>query len=758
MSLMGLFKRWEIDQAAIWTSPARLRWRDMNWLVPLGGATAGLLAIDNEMGKRLSDSPAGLDRSRRLSTLAVASLAGAGGGLYLWSRITRDAHKREAGVLSGEALVNALAFNTTLQYATGRGRPLSGSASGKFYRGGNSFPSNHAAAAWSVASVLTHEYPGPLTKILAYGLASAVSVSRVTSKQHFPSDAFLGSAIGWFAGRQIYRAHHDPELGGGVWGNASIHDEESDGGPRSIGSPYVSLDSWVYTAINRLSGLGYVNTALSGIRPWTRSDCARLVEEAGDSLAEIEERDQSVDALAGEYYALLQREFSFELSSRDGRTNRAIRIESIYARALSISGPPLTDGFHFGQTISYDFGRPTRRGLNAIAGSAVSGSYGPFFFLLGGEYQHSTAAPALADGVRNIVALRDSRPIEAALPFAAIHRPTLLDSYVGVNFRNWQLTFGKQSLEWGPGVHGGLLFSANPEPLYMVRLTNARPLELPGLLHYFGLVRLENIVAQPRGRAFIPLPYIFGQKIIIKPVRFLELGFSRTVTLGGKGGDPVTAGNFYRGFFGRQGDPNGPGVPGDSRSSFDWTLRVPGLRGRLILYSDLFADDDEFPLVNPPRATVRPGLWVTRVPKIPKLDLHVEAASSESPGFTGNRGNLNYFNFLYRDGYTNNGSLIGNTVGRQGTALQAWSAYSFSATSSLQFGFKNSTVDPAFIPGGGNWQDYSIRHEKYLPSGLAVTSFLQVEYIRNYPILFNGSRKNVSASIEIRFLPGMRKP
>jgi hypothetical protein len=45
-----------------------------------------------------------------------------------------------------------------------------------------------------------------------------------------------------------------------------------------------------------------------------------------------------------------------------------------------------------------------------------------------------------------------------------------------------------------------------------------------------------------------------------------------------------------------------------------------------------------------------------------------------------------------------------------------------------------------------------------LPSGLAVTSFLQVEYIRNYPILFNGSRKNVSASIEIRFLPGMRKP
>ncbi|HEV2731882.1 MAG TPA: nucleoside-diphosphate sugar epimerase/dehydratase, partial [Terriglobales bacterium] len=33
----------------------------------------------------------------------------------------------------------------------------------------------HALAAWSIASVIAHEYPGPLTKLLAYGAASGIS-------------------------------------------------------------------------------------------------------------------------------------------------------------------------------------------------------------------------------------------------------------------------------------------------------------------------------------------------------------------------------------------------------------------------------------------------------------------------------------------------------------------------------------------------------------------------------------------------------
>src|SRR5258708_31314456 len=107
-----------------------------------------------------------------------------------------------------------------MKYAFGRERPLQDNYRGRFGQGGVSFPSEHAAAVWSIASVIAHEYPGPLTSLFVYGLASAVSASRISAKQHFPSDVLVGSAIGWFEGMYVYRTHHDPRIGGGGRGNS----------------------------------------------------------------------------------------------------------------------------------------------------------------------------------------------------------------------------------------------------------------------------------------------------------------------------------------------------------------------------------------------------------------------------------------------------------------------------------------------------------------------------------------------------------
>ena len=125
--------------------------------------------------------------------------------------------RRETGLLAGEAALDSLAVTYAVKYAFGRERPLQDNYRGRFWQGGVSFPSEHSAAAWSIASVIAHEYPSPLTTFLSYGLAAAVSGSRVTGKQHFPSDALLGSAIGWFVGQEVYRHHHDPSLGGRDW-------------------------------------------------------------------------------------------------------------------------------------------------------------------------------------------------------------------------------------------------------------------------------------------------------------------------------------------------------------------------------------------------------------------------------------------------------------------------------------------------------------------------------------------------------------
>ncbi|MBI3404992.1 MAG: phosphatase PAP2 family protein, partial [Acidobacteria bacterium] len=299
-------------------------------------------------------------------------------------------------MLAGEALLNSLALSTTIQYATGRARPLEGGGSGNFGRGGTSFPSNHAAAVWSLASVIAHEYPGPLTKILAYGMASAVSVSRVRAKEHFPSDVVIGSAIGWFVGQQVYRAHHNPGLRGSTWATPaealSAAERETHG---ASASTFVPLDSWVYSVIERLAGMGYVRSGMSGLKPYTRVECARLTEEASEQIHEMIVQDRAPSESATILVAELEKEFAYEMDLLGGGANRNIQLESIYSRATSISGPPLTDALHFGQTISYDFGRPFRRGFNSVTGGAFFATAGRFGIYVRGEFQHSPSAPAL---------------------------------------------------------------------------------------------------------------------------------------------------------------------------------------------------------------------------------------------------------------------------------------------------------------------------------------------------------------------------
>jgi hypothetical protein len=741
------------DQATIWTSPLHVRWEDATWLLPFAEVTGGFFATDRSALRSLPSNPNTQRRFRDFSNVGVASLAGAGGGLYLWSKISHDEHQRETGVLAAEAVIDSLAVSSALQYSFGRERPYQDQGREAFFQGGTSFPSNQSAAAWSAASVIAHEYPGPLAEFLAYGMATAVSASRVIGKQHSPSDVVVGSAIGWLIGREVYKKHHDPEVGGGGWEDLS----GSDGGVEQkdhhkMGSPFVPLDSWVYPALDRLAALGYVNTSISGLKPWTRIECARLAEEAGEALQHDEPSNES----AARLQARLQQEFAYEFGLLEGGTNRTANVESVYARTVSISGQDLTDSYHFGQTISYDFGRPFERGTNFQGGGSFSASDGPVTLYVRAEYQHAPSAPAPSDAVVDVIALRDLVPGSEvpAGPVEAVNRPRLLDAYLGVNLNNWEIVIGKQSLSWSPGPGGSMLWSDNIEPVNMVRVVNPEPFTLPGFLRFLGPVRTDEFFGRLEGHPYVRRPFIYGEKLNIRPVSWLELGFGRTDTIGGVGGDPITTTNLLHSFIGLV-KPGTGSVPGDSHSGMDWTIYVPKVRNYIVLYGDAYADDDFLPIENPARNPWHPGIYITRFPGISKLDFHVEGVSTEAPGRFGggNQGEFNYWNGTYKDGYTNGGNLIGNTVGRDGRAIQTWLTYWISPRNTLQFNYKHSTVSSDFIPGGGAWQDYAVRNETYLRSGFYVKSELQFEHIAQYPILFAGARNNVSAIVEMGFTP-----
>jgi len=128
-------------------------------------------------------------------------------------RATGNARARETGRVGGEALIDSALVFTVLKSVSQRPRPTIDDAHAEFFDGGRSFPSGHAASAWALATVIANEYHDRrAVRVAAYGLASAVSVSRYTARKHFLSDVLVGSVIGYGIGRHVYRTHHDPAL------------------------------------------------------------------------------------------------------------------------------------------------------------------------------------------------------------------------------------------------------------------------------------------------------------------------------------------------------------------------------------------------------------------------------------------------------------------------------------------------------------------------------------------------------------------
>ena len=714
-----------------------------------------LLVTDRDSSLHLPNSPSTLKNYRDLSNYGLGGMAGAVAGLYLWGSTTHDEHTRETGILSGEAVVDALLVSQALKYTTGRERPGSDASGGRFWQAGDSFPSDHAAAAWASASVISHEYPGLLTKIFAYGAASAISISRVEGKKHFPADAFVGSGIGWLSGWQVYRAHHNSELSGGTVENLSASSSAAtDRTPSAMGSPYVPLDSWIYPLLDRLAAQGLFDEAILGMKPWTRLECARFVSEAGDRL---QDADPTKITEVAKLYDSLRLEFSSELSLLGGGTNNSVHLESIYARTTQISGPPLTDGFHFGQTLFNDFGRPFERGFNSIFGFSSWATAGRWVIYLRGEYQHSPSAPAESPEVAQVIATADENPVFPPSPIAARNQARLLDAYIGLNVANWQVSYGQESEWWSPNESGPLLFSDNAFPVRMFHINRVSPFHLPSLFQWLGPVRWDMFFGTLQGHQTSPGPFFHGEKMSFKPTRNLEFGFSRTVVLGGAG-LALTLDRLIRSYFSVTSSNNETPAtdPGKRTGGFDFTYRVPLLRNWLTIYSDSLADDDPSPLAAPRRAGINPGMYLTHFPGAAKLDLRVEAPLTNSVS-KNKAGQYIYWDSFYRDLYTNRGFLMGNWVGRDGAGIQASSRYWLSARNALQLGYRHAKVDPRFIPSGGTINDGSLRFDYWIQQNWSASAFVQYEQWK-FPVLAPSLQKNVTTSLQLSYWPRLHKP
>ena len=542
--------------------------------------------------------------------------------------------------------------------------------------------------------------------------------------------------------------------------------------PSKLDSPFIPVDSWVYPAVLRLYSLGFIDTVYAGMRPWTRSSTDHMLEEAG---ARIEDADEgpATDEAQDIYEALIE-ELHNDVQGPCGVHQGGSRIESIYSVARAITGTPLNDSYHLGSTIINDYGRPYANGFDNYSGASGYASAGRFLLYVRGEFQgapsasgYSTALSqelATLDGDVNYLNTKIPTPLDrqATIPAGPIATTTdgrILEAYVSAHLFNHEVSFGKQDDWLGPGLGSGMAYSNNAENIYSFRINRTEPLHIPLLSKATGPFRYDFLIGPLKGHTYPIDPWVHVEKLSFRPTKNLELGFQRSVIWGGKDHEPVNIHTFLRSFFSLSAPSgttkNSSADPGARFGAFDFSYRLPFVRNWLTLYSDSEVHDDVSPIDAPRRASWRPGLYLSHVPGVPKLDMRVEGASTDPPVATSHGGHFMYYEDIERQGYTNAGQLFGDWIGREGKGGQGWFTYHLSGNELIQVSVRNQKAAKDFIPGGTTLNDINFQVVKRLGKDLEVKGNFAYERWKA-PVYLPGLQTVTTTNIQLTWFPNRK--
>ena len=575
--------------------------------------------------------------------------------------------------------------------------------------------------------------------------------------------------------------------------------------PSTKGSPYIPVDSWVYPAMLRLYSMGYVDHAYLGMRPWTRASLSHMLEDIDTQFRDADMYGDPTSGEAREIYTALIRFLHYDAGKQCLTHQGNSDIESVYSVGRSISGTPLRDSFHLGSTIINDYGRPYENGFNNYSGASGYATAGRFTFYVRGEFQRAPSAAGYSQTLAEALSAIDGTTFlngatglsynQATIPMGPIATTTdgrFIEAYVSAHVLNHEISFGKQDDWLGPGMGGGMAYSNNAENIYSFRINRVEPIYIPLLSRLTGLFRYDVLVGPLRGHTYMPNPayianpsisvpnvinpgnpWVHVEKFSFKPTRDLEFGFERTVIWGGQGHEPINLHTFFRSFFSFSSTYNYQKFsnldPGARFSAFDFTYRLPFPRNWLTLYTDSDAHDAPSPLAKPLHGAFRPGLYLSHFPGIPKLDLRVEGVDTDSSGQACSYvdvdgvstltcsdysigGRYQYWEGIQKQGYSNNGQLFGDWIGREDKGGQGWITYHLSGNEWLQVGIRNQKASKDFIPGGTTLNDINFQAVKRIGKDFEIDGNFTYEQWKA-PIYLPGQQTVTSTTIRLTWFP-----
>jgi len=549
--------------------------------------------------------------------------------------------------------------------------------------------------------------------------------------------------------------------------------------PDNLGSTYIPVDSPVYPMALRLYSLGYLDSAFIGVRPWTRQSLLHMLQKSSDDIVN-DDNQQAMEILAW-----LQDYLAAETPPARFNRGTIYGVDTLYARMMGISGQSLRDSFHLGQTIVNDYGRPYQPGFNAIGGFSTVNEMGRFSLYVRGEYQHAPSAPGYSLVMANQLSCTDRicpfappNAPQATIPYGkyvAEQNPfRLVEATLSFHLLGHEISGGKTDSWDGPGLGGAMLFSNNAEDMYSFRIDRVEPLHIPYFSAIFGDVRYNFLVGSLKGHTDPNSPWMHTEVISMRPTKNFEFAFERSVIWGGKDHEPITLHTFLRSFFSLNDTVADPASkqtasdPGDRLSDFTFSYRLPFMRDFATLYLDSICHDDVSPISAPRRAAYRPGLYLSRLPGLPKMDFRIEGASTDTSTLRSLYGEFIYLETIQLQGYTNNGFIMGDWMGREAKGGQAWLTWHFSPDQFIQAEYLTKQTAKDFIAGGVTQSDLKFQAVKRLHRDIELNAWVQLERwkapvpltavgsplaVIGGPLYYPNAQHNATMAVQITWYP-----
>lgn len=410
---------------------------------------------------------------------------------------------------------------------------------------------------------------------------------------------------------------------------------------RKRASVNVPLHHWTYDALEHLVSRGTIPGALVHQKPLTREQVGRIIFEATFDPSQEENPSPYLEKLKQEY------DYEFSQWEEDYRIGGVLKRPRVRFRPVD----PLRVEPSFAILDDGDGVEPRENHRGDDFGDILNLQIDLRSTFLWNPFLAVESTPKLL-----------SREGDTEAFFERL--------YAKFTFRNLDLEIGRDSIGWGPGYHGSLLFTDNAPPFDLLKLSNAQPFQLPWVFRPIGYFHISAFLTKLGDNRVIPHPKLFGLRVAWSPFTFFELALNRAIMFDGEGRPNLDFGEFLNALYGFNENPPGqetnPDTNTNQLASLDFVLTLPWL-SRLLpvvdgikLYWEYGGEDEErqnlFPGVKFPAPSATANLLGGFL-SLGRADLRIEYLNNTDDVAVW------YTHSLFQSGYTYRGDVIGHHAG-----------------------------------------------------------------------------------------------